>query len=482
MAEKEKTLNNGSNKVLSWQALGLMTFTSVWGFGNIVNGYANQGLKAVVSWILMFALYFIPYVLMVGEMGSTFKNSAGGVSSWIRSTSGAKLAYFAGWTYWIVHMPYLAQKPQNMLIAFGWAFFQNGSLTKMISPLVLQCIALVIFFFFLWYASKGVTALKRIGALSGSFMFVMSILYILLALAAPHLTTAKTFSYSLNWETLMPTFDFDYMTTLGILVFAVGGCERLSPYVNNLKKPSSEYPKSMIFMAIMVAVTALLGTFAMGLMFDPNNIPKDLMMNGAYYSFSKLGEYYGIGQTFVIIYAICTALGQAATLAISIDAPIKILLSDVDPQFVPKVFTKVNAKGVPVTGYKLTAILVSILLIVPALGIGDMTSLYNWLIRLNAVCMPLRYLWVFFAYMMLKKHADNYVSEYHFVKSKGLGMLAGFWCFAFTAFACIMGMFPRGVQSGTDTWYFQFAMNILTPLVLIGIGFILPELANKERE
>ncbi len=379
-------------------------------------------------------------------------------------------------------MPYLAQKPQNMLIAFGWAFFQNGSLTKMISPLVLQCIALVIFFFFLWYASKGVTALKRIGALSGSFMFVMSILYILLALAAPHLTTAKTFSYSLNWETLMPTFDFDYMTTLGILVFAVGGCERLSPYVNNLKKPSSEYPKSMIFMAIMVAVTALLGTFAMGLMFDPNNIPKDLMMNGAYYSFSKLGEYYGIGQTFVIIYAICTALGQAATLAISIDAPIKILLSDVDPQFVPKVFTKVNAKGVPVTGYKLTAILVSILLIVPALGIGDMTSLYNWLIRLNAVCMPLRYLWVFFAYMMLKKHADNYVSEYHFVKSKGLGMLAGFWCFAFTAFACIMGMFPRGVQSGTDTWYFQFAMNILTPLVLIGIGFILPELAKKERE
>lgn len=477
-----KNSSTGSNKVLTWPALGLMTFTSVWGFGNIVNGYANQGLKAVVSWILMFALYFIPYVLMVGEMGSTFKDSKGGVSSWIRSTSGAKLAYFAGWTYWIVHMPYLAQKPQNIVIAFGWAALQNGTLTKMMSPLVLQLIALVIFFFFLWYASKGVGALKRIGALAGSFMFVMSILYILLALAAPHLTTARTFSYSLNWDTLMPTFDFDYMTTLGILVFAVGGCERLSPYVNNLKNPSSEYPKSMIFMATMVAVTALLGTFAMGLMFDPNNIPKDLMMNGAYYSFAKLGEYYGIGSTFVVIYAICTALGQAATLAISIDAPIKILLADVNPDYVPKAFTRMNAKGVPVTGYKLTAVLVSILLIVPALGIGDMTSLYNWLIRLNAVCMPLRYLWVFFAYMMLKKHADKFLSEYHFVKSQGLGMLAGFWCFAFTAFACIMGMFPRGVQAGTDTWYFQFAMNIITPLVLIGIGFILPELAKKERE
>lgn len=480
MESKKKSLGDG-NKLLSWKALGLMTFTSVWGFGNIVNGYANQGLKAVVSWILMFTLYFIPYVLMVGEMGSTFKDSKGGVSSWIRSTTGAKLAYFAGWTYWIVHMPYLAQKPQNILIAFGWAVLGNGTLAKMMSPIVLQSIAVIIFFFFLWYASKGVTALKRIGALAGSFMFVMSILYILLALAAPHLTTAKTFTYSLDWDTLMPTFDFDYMTTLGILVFAVGGCERLSPYVNNLRKPSSEYPASMIFMATMVAVTALLGTFAMGLMFDHNNIPKDLMMNGAYYSFAKLGQYYGIGNTFVVIYAICNALGQAATLAISIDAPIKILLADVDARFVPKAFTKINANGIPVTGYKLTAVLVTILLIVPALGIGDMTSLYNWLIRLNAVCMPLRYLWVFFAYMMLKKHAEKFVSEYHFIKNKTLGMLAGFWCFAFTAFACAMGMFPRGVQPGTDTWTFQFTLNILTPLVLIGIGLILPELAKKEQ-
>lgn len=480
MESKEKSLGDG-NKLLSWKALGLMTFTSVWGFGNIVNGYANQGLKAVVSWILMFTLYFIPYVLMVGEMGSTFKDSKGGVSSWIRSTTGAKLAYFAGWTYWIVHMPYLAQKPQNILIAFGWAVLGNGTLAKMMSPIVLQSIAVIIFFFFLWYASKGVTALKRIGALAGSFMFVMSILYILLALAAPHLTTAKTFTYSLDWDTLMPTFDFDYMTTLGILVFAVGGCERLSPYVNNLRKPSSEYPASMIFMATMVAVTALLGTFAMGLMFDHNNIPKDLMMNGAYYSFAKLGQYYGIGNTFVVIYAICNALGQAATLAISIDAPVKILLADVDARFVPKAFTKINANGIPVTGYKLTAVLVTILLIVPALGIGDMTSLYNWLIRLNAVCMPLRYLWVFFAYMMLKKHAEKFVSEYHFIKNKTLGMLAGFWCFAFTAFACAMGMFPRGVQPGTDTWTFQFTLNILTPLVLIGIGLILPELAKKEQ-
>ena len=39
----------------------------------------------------------LPYALMVGELGSAFKNAGGGVSSWIHETMGSKLAYYAGW-------------------------------------------------------------------------------------------------------------------------------------------------------------------------------------------------------------------------------------------------------------------------------------------------------------------------------------------------------------------------------------------------
>ena len=42
-----------TKKNLSWQPLTLMAFTAVRGFGNVVNGYANQGLHLVVSRILM---------------------------------------------------------------------------------------------------------------------------------------------------------------------------------------------------------------------------------------------------------------------------------------------------------------------------------------------------------------------------------------------------------------------------------------------
>lgn len=54
------------NKI-SWNALALMAFSTVWGFGNVLNGFVYfNGVQVIFSWLLMFALYFIPYALMVG--------------------------------------------------------------------------------------------------------------------------------------------------------------------------------------------------------------------------------------------------------------------------------------------------------------------------------------------------------------------------------------------------------------------------------
>ena len=67
--------------------LAFMAFSTVWGFGNVTNGFVwFNGIQVIFSWIFMFALYFVPYALMVGELGSAFKHAGGGVSSWIRET------------------------------------------------------------------------------------------------------------------------------------------------------------------------------------------------------------------------------------------------------------------------------------------------------------------------------------------------------------------------------------------------------------
>ena len=471
-----------NEKKLRWYNLALMAFVSVWGFGNVVNNFANQGLTVIVSWILIIGLYFVPYALMVGELGSVFKDGKAGVSSWIRSTMGAQLAYFAGWTYWVVHVPYLAQKSQSILIALGWAIKGDGTLVSSMNTLVAQGIILGIFLFFLWIASRGINSLKTIGTIAGTAVFIMSMLYILLVISAPAITGMEIATTDISLKTIVPKFDFNYLTTISMLVFAVGGAEKISPYVNNTHNSSREFPKGMLFLAGMVAVSAILGSLAMGMMFDANNIPKDLMMNGQYYAFQKLGEYYGIGNVFLVIYALANTTAQVSALVVSVDAPLKVLLADTDENFVPKTLTKTNKYGAPINGYIMTAILVGILIIVPALGIGDMNVLFNWLLKLNSVVMPLRYLWVFLAFIALKKAADKYNSDYKFLKNDKLALGVGVWCFIFTAFACILGMFPSSVETFTGEWWFQLVLNVVTPFVFLGLGFILPIIARRNKK
>lgn len=125
-------MNQKNEKKILWYSLAFMAFGGVWGFGNVINGFSEyNGLQAIVAWIIVFGIYFVPYALMVGELGSAFKNANGGVSSWISATMGKRLAYYAGWTYWVVHMPYISQKPNSAVIATSWILFQDNRASKM---------------------------------------------------------------------------------------------------------------------------------------------------------------------------------------------------------------------------------------------------------------------------------------------------------------------------------------------------------------
>ncbi|EKL6446843.1 amino acid permease, partial [Salmonella enterica subsp. enterica serovar Kentucky] len=358
---------NVQEKQLRWYNIALMSFITVWGFGNVVNNYANQGLVVVFSWVFIFALYFIPYALIVGQLGSTFKEGKGGVSTWIKHTMGPGLAYLAAWTYWVVHIPYLAQKPQAILIALGWALKGDGSLIKEYTVVALQGLTLALFVFFMWVASRGMKSLKVVGSVAGIAMFIMSILYVVMAVTAPAITNVEIATTNITWQSFIPHIDFTYITTISMLVFAVGGAEKISPYVNQTRNPGKEFPKGMLFLAVMVAVCAILGSLAMGMMFDSRHIPDDLMTNGQYYASQKLGEYYHMGNSLMVIYAIANTLGQIAALVFSIDAPLKVLLGDADSKYIPQRLCRTNASGTPVNGYLLTLVLVAILIMLPTL-------------------------------------------------------------------------------------------------------------------
>lgn len=470
------------SKKMKWYTLAFIAFSGVWGFGNVLNGFVYfNGIQVIFSWILMFALYFVPYTLMVGELGSAFKTSGGGVSSWIHNTMGPKLAYYAGWTYWACHITYIASKGSGGLKALSWAVFRNAETYDTFPTIGVQLATLAVFLFFCWVASRGLNPLKKLASIAGTSMFVMSILYILLMFAAPAINPNGGYvAMDFSIKNLIPQFNVGYFTSLSILVFAVGGCEKISPYVNKVENPAKGFPKGMIALAIMVVVCAILGTISMGMMFDPTVINgstesfNSYVSNGSYWAFQKLGQYYGLGDVLLVLYALCNMIGQFAVLVVSIDAPLRMLLDNEDSkEFVPSAMLKRNEHGAYVNGIKLIIALSGSIILIQSFVPGAAAVLAQ-LTKLNSVCMPLRYLWVFVAYLALRKAYNTIPAEYRFVKNQGIAKFFGAWCFILTAACCILGMY--------STDMFTMALNIITPIVLTALGMIMPYLAKRERE
>ncbi|MBE5908271.1 MAG: amino acid permease [Lachnospiraceae bacterium] len=468
------------DKKMMWYTLAFMAFSTVWGFGNVVNGFVYfNGNQVIFSWILMFALYFVPYALMVGELGSAFKTSGGGVSSWIHATLGPKFAYYAGWTYWACHITYISSKSSGGLKALSWAIFRNAETYDSFKTIYVQLASLAILLIFGYIASRGLNPLKSLTTIAGTSMFVMSILFILMMFAAPAINPQATYvAADTSMKALLPEFNVKYFTSLSILVFAVGGCEKISPYVNKVENPSKGFPRAMITLAIMVVVSAILGNIALGMMFDPaviNESPESFsayVANGSYWAFQRLGQYYHIGDTLVVIYALCNVIGQLSTLVLSIDAPLRMLLDNEDARdFIPSKLLVQNDKGAYVNGIKMVMVLSGGIILIQSFvpGAADVLKQLN---KLNSVCMPMRYLWVFIAYIAMRKAMQKFPAEYRFVKNQGVALFFGFWCLAVTAACCILGMYDEDL--------FTMILNIAAPVVLIALGIILPKIKASE--
>ena len=81
-------------KKLTWPVIALMDFVTVIGFDDIIYNFQNQGLAVVSDWILLLILFVVPYELIVGQLGATFSDDGGGLSSWLRHTSGDRMGMY----------------------------------------------------------------------------------------------------------------------------------------------------------------------------------------------------------------------------------------------------------------------------------------------------------------------------------------------------------------------------------------------------
>ena len=143
-------------------------------------------------------------------------------------------------------------------------------------------------------------------------------------------------------------------------------------------------------------------------------------------------------------------------------------------EFIPKGLLKLNKHGAYINGIWMVVILSGAIIVAQTVVPGA-AAVLTQLNKLNSVCMPLRYLWVFFAYFMLRKVADEkFPRAYKFVKNQAIGKFFAILCFLIVLVFSVLGMYsPDG---------FTMFLNVVTPIVLTLLGLIFPVIRRKQDE
>lgn len=468
-------------KAITWPVLTLMALCTVIGLDDIMYNFQNQGMPVITSWIIMCLLYVTPYSLMVGQLGSTFSEEGGGLSSWVRGTDGEFLGYFTAWTYWSASIPYAVDSANEIIVDLGWALTGSKGFQDKIPTTMFAALTFVVFIVFIIVEHHFANSMEFLSSIGGGLMVIMTVLFVFLAFVGLAKSGGHMATQPFTWHTIIPKFDLHYWSTVGMLIYAMNGCELVAPYVTKMKKPKSDFPKAMITLAIMTAFLTILGSFALGMYFDAYHIPNDLKMNGAYYVFDMVGKQFGMGKFLLYLWAWTSLLFNCALVAVLLDAMTRMLISDTGDKYMPKFLRKKDKNGLPINGYILTVALSSFIMIL-GIFLPDMNDIFNWLLNLNSIISPGVTCWIFYSFMRVRKNSKKYPSKYVYIKNDKLAWLVGLALLVVTAVATILGFAPQDVKQGSGLWWYELIINIVAVIVLIGLGAILPGIRRREEE
>lgn len=468
-------------KAITWPVLTLMALCTVIGLDDIMYNFQNQGMPVITSWIIMCLLYVTPYSLMVGQLGSTFSEEGGGLSSWVRGTDGEFLGYFTAWTYWAASIPYAVDSANEIIVDLGWALTGSKGFQDKIPTTMFAALTFVVFIVFIIVEHHFANSMEFLSSIGGGLMVIMTVLFVFLAFVGLAKSGGHMATQPFTWHTIIPKFDLHYWSTVGMLIYAMNGCELVAPYVTKMKKPKSDFPKAMITLAIMTAFLTILGSFTLGIYFDAYHIPNDLKMNGAYYVFDMVGKQFGMGKFLLYLWAWTSLLFNCALVAVLLDAMTRMLISDTGDKYMPKFLRKKDKNGLPINGYILTVALSSFIMIL-GIFLPDMNDIFNWLLNLNSIISPGVTCWIFYSFMRVRKNSKKYPSKYVYIKNDKLAWLVGLALLVVTAVATILGFAPQDVKQGSGLWWYELIINIVAVIVLIGLGAILPGIRRREEE
>ena len=110
-------------KKMSLPGLILMIFTSVFGFANSPSAFYLMGYSAIPWYIFSALLFFIPFALMMAEMGSAYRKEEGGIYSWMNNSVGPRYAFIGTFMWFSSYVIWMVSTAAKVWVPFSTFLF-----------------------------------------------------------------------------------------------------------------------------------------------------------------------------------------------------------------------------------------------------------------------------------------------------------------------------------------------------------------------
>jgi glutamate:GABA antiporter len=224
---------------------------------NALGAFAANGTQAFTWLVLSAVTFFLPYGLLITELGSTFAQE-GGIYEWCKLAGGRLYAAFAATFYWITVPLLMGGSVAVIMIAalkifwFGNANFLFGGhlLTDVLVELALAIV-------FIWGITVGaIISLSRGKWISTVGFFVkLALLSIFLVLASIYVVSGSSKGAHVAVADLVPAnWGLIASSILPVLVFLWLGAEMQSSAAEEMDNAQRDVPRAILRAGILVVI------------------------------------------------------------------------------------------------------------------------------------------------------------------------------------------------------------------------------------
>lgn len=458
----------------------LMTFTAVFSFGTIINASASIGLLAVPTFLFATIFYFFPFTLMIGEFASANTDSESGVYSWIRTSLGEKWAFLGSWSYFFVNLFFFVSLLPQTLIYASYTFLGYNIFGGINATILISVLSIILFWLATYVSIKGVSWISKVTGLSGIARILMGIGFIILALGVIFIF-GEAPAQQLTSESVTMNMNWNYLTTVAWILQAVGGAEAVGVYVKDIKGGNKSFMKTIVMAALSIGVIYALGAVAVGMIL-PSETLQGNYSNALFDAFAILGNHYGITAGVTRTVGFIMLLSSVGSLVLWTAAPAKILFSEIPEGIFGKWISKTNEEGNPINALLAQAGIVTVLMIIPALGVGSIDTFLKTLINMTAATSLIPVLFLLWAYITMRIKKDDLPRSFKMGNQK-TGIMVGIMLLIFFLFAFVVSILPSPyalmayfktgfIAEGAANPIFTLLYNALGVIIFVGFAYV----------